>query len=410
VIDASSPTVPVEIAALAVEGQAVTVSAEGQILLSANLGGGLSIISTANITDLQEIGHYPTTYSVYDVAVWEDYVFLAEGGAGLTVLDISNPATPTVVARLPETGIALGIVLQDQHAYVSDNRGRVHLVDVSNPAAPTLVSFYQTPGKSTEVALGNNYAYVISEGWGLFSAQGDLALVGKTVDHNDQPIPDAAIQASFGRTGQSGPDGTFTLESYLPTSVVVTPTLADRSFAPLTATLRLPQEEVPLRFVALPLPTSAVLYPSQAQTVVYTDVQGLATEIYFPVDSVNVTATVTITPFLGESASVDAFAGHAFSIRVMEGSSSSTHFSAPVSITIEYSDLDVRYIASEAAMHLDWGDSTSYVDAVTTCQPPSAYYRDVQSNTIALGVCQSGDFVLRGPVRRVHLPLVLASG
>jgi hypothetical protein len=80
-------------------------------------------------------------------------------------------------------------------------------------------------------------------------------------------------------------------------------------------------------------------------------------------------------------------------------------FERPVTVTIEYSDLDVSQITAENELALLWWDGGQWVDATGTCLPATSYERDLVNNVISVGVCRTGLFGLFGEGNRVYLPV-----
>jgi hypothetical protein len=70
----------------------------------------------------------------------------------------------------------------------------------------------------------------------------------------------------------------------------------------------------------------------------------------------------------------------------------------PVTITLTYRDAGVLWLDEEAlALLVREGDD--WLDAATTCDPPSAYMRDAVANEVRVAVCRLGVYALAGPLR-----------
>ena len=74
-----------------------------------------------------------TSYSIhytklYDVAVANKTVFLANGQSGLFVIDVANPAAPRAIAMLDTPGYAQGVSVYGGLVYVADQVGGVRII------------------------------------------------------------------------------------------------------------------------------------------------------------------------------------------------------------------------------------------------------------------------------------------
>jgi hypothetical protein len=405
-VDVSSPTNPIEVSALQLNGSAVAVDITGDILFVACAGDGLSVVDITTPLNLTEVGHYTTTNNVHDVAAGGDYAYLAEGGAGLTILDVSTPSDPSVVSNFSDVGYALSITLIDDYVYVSDNRQLVHVVDVSSPEDPEEMAVRYLPETNTGVSIASGDAYLANGSGGLFVSTGDLGAQGEIVDHNGSPISGVVVEGSFGRVDESGLDGYFKVGGYLPGSYVLTPTMPASAFQPASLSLELPQVEEFPRFIIIAAPVTATLLTTRSTDLGFNDVQGLPTEIHVPAGAVTTTSLLKVTPTLSQDGAHNLFAGHAFELEATAGMVPIDQFLEPVSITISYSDLDIRLIAREDQLWLRWWDGGDYHDAVESCSPSSEYRRDVDTNVISVSVCRRGEYVLMGPTFRLFLPAI----
>ena len=82
-------------------------------------------------------------------------------------------------------------------------------------------------------------------------------------------------------------------------------------------------------------------------------------------------------------------------------------FDQAVLVTIHYSDQDVRLINDESQLSLGWWTENGWEDAVTTCDPPLTYTRDLATQVLSVPVCRVGLFGLYGSTHQVFLPFVM---
>ncbi len=189
----------------------------------------------------------------------------------------------------------------------------------------------------------------------------------------------------------------------------LTPTYPSRVFWPPERTLAAPLELVGQSFVMLAEPVTATVFPTSALTLIYTDTQGLTTTAELPAGAVVSTTMFVLTPTLASNEGGVAFAGHAFELRAYrEGNLlPSLTFSRPVTVTVRYSELDVRVISDTSQLALNWWDAGESGEAAGTCDPISPVFHDPDSRISSVPVCRTGAYALFGPTNQTFLPLVL---
>jgi hypothetical protein len=156
--------------------------------------------------------------------------------------------------------------------------------------------------------------------------------------------------------------------------------------------------------------------PGSATNLVYTDSQGLTTTIQIPAGAVSETVALAYIPVDASPPPGFAFANHGFEMGVYWERGSAWlpgfTFNRPVTVTIHYSDQDVRVITDEHQLFLGWWTGDEWVDAFSTCDPHGSgalapYLRDRERNVVGVPICHLSRFGLFGPTRRLVLPLVM---
>ncbi len=127
---------------------------------------GFRIFDISNVASPLEIASLNTPYTIYDLAVVDDYAYLAAGDGGLRIIDVSDPSHPNPVGgymctdRCP-ADMAIGVNVLGNYAYLATYYdGVLVIIDVANPAAPELVGFLDTPGMGTNLAVRGNLVYL----------------------------------------------------------------------------------------------------------------------------------------------------------------------------------------------------------------------------------------------------------
>jgi len=165
-------------------------------------------------------------------------------------------------------------------------------------------------------------------------------------------------------------------------------------------------------FVPPPISTTLTFDSGTASlpaSLVYTDTQSLPTRLDFPAGAVSHPTDVWLRPTFATSPAGFAFAGHAFELTAYQGGSAQLDlaFNKPVTVTIHYSEADVRPVSDEEQLRLRWWDGDEWLDAVQTCDLASTYTRDLDNNVLSVAICHLSQFALYGPTNQVYLPIIL---
>jgi len=104
----------------------------------ANSYAGLRVVDITNPTAPLEVGYYDTPGNAYDVAVSGNYAYISAYNAGLRVVDISDPMAPNEVGYLDShwQRYALGIAVSGNYVFVAYEEFGVLIVDITDPTAP----------------------------------------------------------------------------------------------------------------------------------------------------------------------------------------------------------------------------------------------------------------------------------
>jgi hypothetical protein len=335
----------------------------------------------------------------------------------MDIVDASDPANPVDTGhyRPAGSGIIGGVAVADGYAYLTDSSLGLCLVDVLDPAAPAEVGCRATLRAYNGVAVMDGYVHAVGSG-GLFILRESFSLTGRVADVNGSPVEGVTVSTNTGLNTITDESGVYTYTNLLHGTYTLTPTLAGYAFWPPTRTDRLGPDAVGQHFTILPEPVSITLTTGTAlppgtaslpARLVYTDTQGLPTRLDFPTGTVTQTTTLVLTPTLAWDVAGYAFAGHAFELAAYRGGRRlpGLNFGAPVTVTIQYSDPDVRVVADESLLDFWWWTGTDWQDGTATCDPASAYARDTASNLLRVPICRLGRFGLFGPTHQAYLPL-----
>ncbi|NOX37500.1 MAG: T9SS type A sorting domain-containing protein [Calditrichaeota bacterium] len=172
IVDVTNPFQPVEMGKLDI-WQAYDIKVMGSYAFAACAADGLRIIDVSDPTDPTEVWVIDNSYNTQELAITEDYAFLADGnGGGMIVIDIRNPVDPSEVA-VSNSGTAYqGLAKMGNFVYVTGTGYGLHVIDISDPLSPTQVgSFYDANYTYQDVAVDSQFAYVIATEIGSYNPE-----------------------------------------------------------------------------------------------------------------------------------------------------------------------------------------------------------------------------------------------
>jgi len=245
------------------------------------------------------------------------------------------------------------------------------------------------------------------------------AISGQVRHANGLPAPGVTISAGASLSTSTDSAGAFSFSLDIDGTFLLTPTLSDYIFWPAQRTVRVPPNAAGQIFTLLARPVSITLSagaPISSTRLIYTDTQNLTTTLDFPAGTVSETTTLILTPTLASQFTDHAFTGHAFELAAYQGGElrPGLAFSVPVTVTIHYSEQDLRVVSDEEGLVLLlWTGSgwllwtgSGWQDAAGSCDPFSSYGRDLAGRVLTLPICRPGALALFGPTEQSYLPLI----
>jgi len=370
--------------------------------------GGLHVVDVSNPSSPVKVAEYTCEDELggggYGIAIDHSYAYLG-CTEGLYVLDVSDPSYPYRIGYLglPNSG-GRQIKIVGHYVYLSGNGSMV--IDISDPTRPVEVGYHPAWG---DISILSGDLYVAAQGSGLEILRlthGSIS--GQVTDLHQNSIMGVTILASFGLSATTGMDGSYLLNDLPPASYTMTPTLPGYAFWPPLRTVVPSYSSDHQDFTLLPLPVTITLTPGLTSTLILTDTQGLTTTMLFPAGAVTETVTLTLTPTVSTDGGTWVFAGHAFDLAAYRDDLllPDFTFSVPVTVTIHYSDVDIRLINDESSLALWAWVGDHWQDAVQSCEPTAGYQREEGGNAISLAICRTGRFKLVGPTYPVFLPVI----
>ncbi len=177
IVDISDPTNPIEIGSFKKEGLGRDIALYEQYAFIADWYTGLRIIDISNIHNLKELSTYDD-YCVGNVAVENNFAYIVAQSLvipeySLRILDVSDIINIKEIGYYDLQSYAKGIAVRDGYVYVGDDGLRI--IDVTNPENPVEAGYFKTPGGVNDLVLNDKYIYVADGSDGLYIFQNDLS-------------------------------------------------------------------------------------------------------------------------------------------------------------------------------------------------------------------------------------------
>ncbi len=164
---------------------------------------------------------------------------------------------------------------------------------------------------------------------------------------------------------------------------------------------------------------SVPVSPTLDGSLVYTDGQGSTTTISVPAEAVTELLTIHYTPLTQTFPAPQgmALARHAFILEAFRNGLPLPLFTLhrPATVTLEYSDADVRSIAEDSLAVYAWREGEGEEEegagdwrlAAATCSPSTVLPPQPDENRVQLTICHLGEFALFGREWTLYLPILM---
>jgi len=164
------------------------------------------------------------------------------------------------------------------------------------------------------------------------------------------------------------------------------------------------------------VPVGIIVDPSVGGLLIFTDTQGLTTTVQIPPGAVTRTTAITLTPILALTEPISPglrFAGHAFDLDAYWDDQLLTGFTfeTTVTVTIHYSDADVRGVDEKTLKLYRWVTTPPDGWQVVGAQSGEGQSLDTGNNVLTAWLRGLSRFGQMGANQyNLFLPLVLKSG
>ncbi len=122
----------------------------------------LDVIDFSDPYDPDIIGYYYPPGRVYDVQLYDDYAYIANGVSGLQVIDISDPQNPQIGNRYDTVREDIDIFIDGHYAYIVNDYIGLKIFDLTNPADPVQIGMYNNMDEMNYIFADSTFAYIIA--------------------------------------------------------------------------------------------------------------------------------------------------------------------------------------------------------------------------------------------------------
>lgn len=410
IFDLTNPASPQQIGALTLPAQARRMTLQHGLLFVAAQEAGLLVIDVRDPTAPVLLHTYNLGGTVYDVVADQSHLYALMRERELRVFDLTEPAQLEEISRRSLPYGMSRLWLEGGLLYAENETGiGFSVFDVSEAHRPRLLTNYNqyphrglVPLHQTVFGLYDGQIYIQA-----FTPPPNSLISGQVRQINGLPFAGATIDAGpYNTVSDSQGQYSFQLPFDLDYAqdLALVPAWGDHIFAPLTRTLSLPSDAGGQDFVILPRPVTANLTPDWAGHLIYTDTQGLPTRLEFAQGSVVEATSLTLTPTHHVPAGAEAFAAHAFTLKISSG------LVKPFTVTVAYSPADIRLVREPSNLGLRRWDGTGWTNAGAGCPEPGGENPPPDARTgegtITATACGEGIFALMGPTHPIFLPMI----
>jgi hypothetical protein len=162
--------------------------AGGNECLYYGAGRDLYVYSLADPTDPQPAGscniYYPHPAHIRDLAVAEDYVYVAYDEGYLRMVSVSDPAHPVEDSGTIVAGYVSAVAVQGNVLFAY-GYPRISVLDLSDPLNPPVIGYYEAENRINQMLIIDSYLFTVADRE-LVVYQCDAL---EAVDNPEVPVP-----------------------------------------------------------------------------------------------------------------------------------------------------------------------------------------------------------------------------
>lgn len=139
-------------------GQALKADLVYPYVFIADYSEGITRAIFTDLDSLVQRGIYTTQALANDVAVSENYLFVAEND-GFSIVDFSDPNSMNFINKVPFEDQPQYVVARGDTAFIAALE-KFYIIDCTIPTSPQILSFFATDGLARSVAVIDTFAFI----------------------------------------------------------------------------------------------------------------------------------------------------------------------------------------------------------------------------------------------------------
>jgi hypothetical protein len=167
-------------------GDAWDVAVRDNYAYVADREGGFRIIDITNPEEPFQVGYNQTNNYAKKVALYGTWAFIAAGN-GFYVFNVSDPTNPENILYYPIIDTVNDFVIDGNYLYLACYLAGIRIFNISNPESPVQVGAYHSSGLAFDIAYSNNH---------IFLADGFVGLRIINVSNPASPFPVGLFMAN----------------------------------------------------------------------------------------------------------------------------------------------------------------------------------------------------------------------
>jgi hypothetical protein len=147
-------------------GEAYDIAVTNNYAYVAYAYDGIQILDVSEPNEVVKIGHYNDGGKAVGIFVSENYIYIADYYSGLEIIDFSNLLAPHKVGQYYDGGAVYDVEINRNYAYIADGIEGLEIIDITDPKKPIEIGQYTNDNITKTVAINGKYAY-LGDGKGI---------------------------------------------------------------------------------------------------------------------------------------------------------------------------------------------------------------------------------------------------
>lgn len=120
----------------------------------------IRVVDVRDVANPIEITSYDTGDVPFNVAVVNEYAYIANFASGIHVVDVSDLGAPEFASSVATDYVNFDVTIAGRYAYVPDDMSGLKLLNIEEPGNPIVVGTYRPPYWARDIVVIANHAFV----------------------------------------------------------------------------------------------------------------------------------------------------------------------------------------------------------------------------------------------------------